>query len=80
MAIAFGFEDASLDEIVSFTVPANRRSVAVMKRLGMTYVGEFDHPRLPERTPASQTCALPSVSSLTASDIAAHSGMQPSFG
>ena len=46
-AVAFGFDEAGLDEIVSFTVPANRRSVAVMARLGMEYVGEFDHPRLP---------------------------------
>ena len=47
VAIAFGFEEKDLDEIVSFTVPANRRSVAVMERLGMSYVGEFDHPKLP---------------------------------
>lgn len=48
LALAFGFEEARLDEIVSFTVPANRRSIAVMERLGMAYAGEFDHPRLPE--------------------------------
>lgn len=47
LALAFGFVEAGLDEIVSFTVPANRRSVAVMERLGMTFSGEFDHPRLP---------------------------------
>ena len=47
LALAFGLVEAGLDEIVSFTVPANRRSVAVMERLGMTYSGEFDHPRLP---------------------------------
>jgi RimJ/RimL family protein N-acetyltransferase len=47
VAIAFGFDEAGLDEIVSFTVPANRRSIAVMERLGMSYVGEFDHPNLP---------------------------------
>ena len=46
LAIAFGFEQAGLDQIVSFTVPANRRSIAVMVKLGMSYVGEFDHPRL----------------------------------
>jgi RimJ/RimL family protein N-acetyltransferase len=50
-AIAYGFEDAGLDEIVSFTVPANRRSVAVMERLGMRFDGEFDHPRLPDGQP-----------------------------
>jgi RimJ/RimL family protein N-acetyltransferase len=47
VAIAFGSEGAGLDEIVSFTSPANRRSIAVMERLGMSYAGEFDHPRLP---------------------------------
>lgn len=46
-AIAFGFDESGLDEIVSFTVPANRRSVAVMERLGMSHSGEFDHPKLP---------------------------------
>ena len=47
LAIAYGFAEGGLDEIVSFTVPANRRSVAVMERLGMRADGEFDHPRLP---------------------------------
>jgi len=47
VALAFGFEQGGLDEIVSFTSPANRRSVAVMERLGMSYDGEFEHPRLP---------------------------------
>jgi RimJ/RimL family protein N-acetyltransferase len=51
LALAFGFEEAGLDEIVSFTVPANRRSVAVMERLGMGFDGEFDHPRLAEGHP-----------------------------
>ena len=46
-AVAFGFTEAGLDEIVSFTVPANRRSIAVMERLGMTYTGDFEHPNLP---------------------------------
>jgi RimJ/RimL family protein N-acetyltransferase len=48
VALRFGFADVGLDEIVSFTVPANRRSIAVMERLGMRYEGEFEHPRLPE--------------------------------
>jgi RimJ/RimL family protein N-acetyltransferase len=37
-----------LRELVSFTVPANVRSVHVMEKIGMTYDGAFDHPRLPE--------------------------------
>ena len=51
VALDFGFAEADLDEIVSFTVPANRRSIAVMERLGMSYAGEFDHPRLPPGNP-----------------------------
>jgi len=45
-AVTFGFDHAGLDEIVSFTVPANLRSIAVMERLGMRFDGEFDHPRV----------------------------------
>ena len=49
-ALEFGFERLGLPEIVSFTVPANARSRAVMERLGMTRdpAEDFDHPRLPE--------------------------------
>jgi RimJ/RimL family protein N-acetyltransferase len=52
-AVAFGFADAGLREIVSFTVPANRRSLAVMERLGMTSDAreDFDHPVLPAGHP-----------------------------
>ena len=47
-ALALGFGAANLTEIVSFTVPANQRSIAVMERLGMTRdpVDDFDHPAL----------------------------------
>ena len=52
-ALDFGFETVGLDEIVSFTVPANIRSRAVMKRIGMQHDAsdDFDHPRLPEDHP-----------------------------
>lgn len=52
-ALAFGFETVGLDEIVSFTAPANVRSWRVMGRLGMTHdeADDFDHPRLPEGHP-----------------------------
>jgi ribosomal-protein-alanine N-acetyltransferase len=48
-ALRFGFEDLNLDQIVSFTVPANKPSWSVMQRLGMTRdpAEDFDHPRLP---------------------------------
>jgi RimJ/RimL family protein N-acetyltransferase len=49
-AVADGFERLVLTEVVSFTVPANLRSIRVMERLGMTHdpADDFDHPRLPE--------------------------------
>ena len=48
-AVAFGFEQLALDEIVAFVVPANRRSQAVMDRLGMTRdpAANFEHPAIP---------------------------------
>ena len=51
--IAFGFEEVGLDEIVSFTTVANRRSRAVMERLGMSHdpADDFDHPSLPAEHP-----------------------------
>lgn len=52
-AIKDGFERAGLEEIVSFTVPANVRSVKVMERVGMTrdLDGDFDHPNVPVGSP-----------------------------
>src|SRR5215469_9413525 len=49
----FAFESLVLEEVVSFTVPPNRRSRAVMERLGMRHdaAGDFDHPRLPPGHP-----------------------------
>jgi len=46
--LRFGFEDVGLDEIVSFTVPQNIRSRAVMERIGLVRdpEGDFDHPRV----------------------------------
>jgi ribosomal-protein-alanine N-acetyltransferase len=48
-AIANGFDDFGLAEIVSFTYVNNVRSRAVMERIGMTRdpADDFDHPRLP---------------------------------
>jgi RimJ/RimL family protein N-acetyltransferase len=52
-ALRFGFETLGLDEIVSFTVPANGRSRAVMERLGMIRdpADDFDHPNRPPGDP-----------------------------
>lgn len=43
-ALRFAFLEAGLPEVVSFTVPANLPSQAVMQRLGMRYDGVFTHP------------------------------------
>lgn len=47
------FTRLGLDEVVSFTAPANVRSLQVMERLGMVRdsQGDFDHPRLPPGHP-----------------------------
>lgn len=50
-AIAWGFETLNLSEILALTVPENRPSWRVMERLGMDYVGSFDHPALAEDDP-----------------------------
>lgn len=46
--LAFAFRTLRLDDVVSFAVWNNMRSVAVMRRIGMTRVddGDFDHPRV----------------------------------
>jgi RimJ/RimL family protein N-acetyltransferase len=49
-ALRFGFQTLALQEVLAFTVPGNRRSRAVMERLGMRHdpAEDFQHPRLPE--------------------------------
>jgi RimJ/RimL family protein N-acetyltransferase len=52
-ALDVGFRYLGLGEIVSFTTEANRRSRAVMERIGMTRspADDFDHPALSEGHP-----------------------------
>lgn len=49
-ALGFGFDGLGLDEVVAFTAAGNRRSQAVMARLGMTRdpADDFGHPALAE--------------------------------
>ena len=51
--LRFAFEELALEEIVSFTVPANLRSRRVMEKLGMRHhpSEDFDHPMLPPGHP-----------------------------
>jgi RimJ/RimL family protein N-acetyltransferase len=47
-ALQLGFVTLGLDEVVSFTVPQNARSRAVMERIGLHHnpAEDFDHPRI----------------------------------
>ncbi|HWR84734.1 MAG TPA: GNAT family N-acetyltransferase [Rhodoglobus sp.] len=47
-ALAYGFDEVGLEEIVSFTATTNTRSMAVMERIGMVRdaAEDFDHPNV----------------------------------
>jgi len=51
--VGYGVDVLGLEELVSFTVPANVKSRRVMEKLGMTHElsDDFDHPRLPAEHP-----------------------------
>ena len=53
LALGYGFGTLGLSDLVSYTTVANRRSRAVMERLGMRHdpAEDFDHPELPEGHP-----------------------------
>ncbi|WP_406828506.1 GNAT family N-acetyltransferase [Microbulbifer sp. ARAS458-1] len=53
-SLQVGFEQLGLDEIVSFTVPGNFRSRAVMEKLGMVQGDNFLHPGLPQGHPMQE--------------------------
>ena len=52
-ALRAGFEVFQLEEIVSFTVPANVQSRRVMEKIGMRHdeADDFDHPSFPDGHP-----------------------------
>ncbi len=52
-ALDHGFEALGLEEIVAFSVPANRASLGLMRRLGMRRdpAADFEHPHLPRGHP-----------------------------
>jgi RimJ/RimL family protein N-acetyltransferase len=53
LALGYGFGAVALQEVVSYTSATNRRSRAVMERIGMRRdpADDFDYPRLPEGHP-----------------------------
>lgn len=55
-ALDVAFDRLGLDEVVSFTSLGNRRSQAVMQRLGMVPSGHFAHPALAEDSPLRVHC------------------------
>ena len=48
--VRYAFDALGLDSLVSFTVPANVRSIRGMEKIGMSRdpAEDFDHPNLPE--------------------------------
>lgn len=54
-ALNYGFKELNLEEIISFTVPANQRSRHVMEKIKMTHneKDNFEHPKLPAGHPMS---------------------------
>lgn len=54
--LRIGFEQISLDEIVSFTTVRNGRSRAVMERIGMKRHDDFDYPAFPDGHPLRRHC------------------------
>ena len=55
-SLEHGFDKIGLGEIVSFTVPANKRSSRVMEKIGMErdLNGDFAHPKLAADHPLSK--------------------------
>ncbi|MCG6970933.1 MAG: GNAT family N-acetyltransferase [Gammaproteobacteria bacterium] len=50
-SLAVAFEKLQLPEIFAFTSLANQKSQAVMQRLGMRQLHNFEHPMVPEHHP-----------------------------
>lgn len=44
--LQYGFEELGFDEIYSFTAAINEPSKHVMRKIGLQFVKEFDHPRI----------------------------------
>lgn len=51
LALRFAAEELGLAEVVAYTAVTNRRSAAVMERLGMRLRMRFEHPLVPEGHP-----------------------------
>ena len=45
-SLSYGFDQMALKSIVSMTPKINTKSIAVMKKIGMHFESEFEHPAL----------------------------------
>lgn len=52
----YAFDELGLDELVTFTVPANKRSIKLMEKLGFERDsdGDFPHPHIDKDSPFSK--------------------------
>ncbi|MDQ8936872.1 GNAT family N-acetyltransferase [Acinetobacter rudis] len=50
-ALKYAFETLQLEKVVAFTAKLNSPSEAVMQKIGMHKVDEFNHPKLPMQHP-----------------------------
>ena len=46
--IQHGFSKLGFEEILSFTATINKPSISVMEKAGLSKIGEFEHPALPD--------------------------------
>jgi RimJ/RimL family protein N-acetyltransferase len=66
-ALGVGFDGVGLEQIWSMTAVTNTPSQAVMKRLGMTLCGYFDHPAVAASSPVCRH-VLYTITSVTYRD------------
>lgn len=50
-SLRYAFTHLCVEEVVSFTTVGNLRSQAVMKKIGMSYMSNFEHPDLKPSDP-----------------------------
>lgn len=55
--LSYGFEDINLEVIYSVAPIVNQKSITIMKKIGMTFSKNFEHPFLDDY-PGLKTCAL----------------------
>ena len=49
--LRYAFDDLHLEKVISITPKLNLRSIRLMKRIGLEYELDFDHPNVPKNSP-----------------------------